>query len=524
MGNKNNNTIILNYLQKKGFGVVSTEYYNFIETWENWWKNEVEFHKYRDQSGKERKMYTLGMAKRLSEDWSSIVLSERDEVKTIANNNEQTELNNKYLEKDFNELELDKELQESVEKASALGTVAAVWRINNVTVRGDTVVANKRTKKDIIFLTARQIIPLKVEHGKIIDVAFISENTTNKKTEYYIEIHQKVWDKKLEIEKYVITNTYLDEQGNEINKEGIVKSYTFNSDIPLFSICKTPIANPLEVDYKTNGLGYSMFGNAIDQLIACDIAYNNFVMDFYLGGKKVFYNKKIVKMETIQVKNSDGNIIEKQIPLYPDDLTRQQWATYGDEMQQLNNEPAVKEYNPDLRVEEDTKGIQFALDVLSFKSGLGMKYYQFNSNGVVTATQYTGDRQDLVKNAKKFRKNVNSFIKGICKASLFLGRIIFNENVTEDCEISLIDQDGFLVDTETAKAEFRQDIAQGIRQTWEYRVKFLGEDEETAKAIVYGDDIENIEDDEEDNKTNNKERTTNSSDKSNKKEKNEEEE
>ena len=111
MGNKNNNTIILNYLQKKGFGVVSTEYYNFIETWENWWKNEVEFHKYRDQSGKERKMYTLGMAKRLSEDWSSIVLSERDEVKTIANNNEQTELNNKSVEKAFNELELDKDLQ-----------------------------------------------------------------------------------------------------------------------------------------------------------------------------------------------------------------------------------------------------------------------------------------------------------------------------------------------------------------------------------------------------------------------------
>lgn len=212
MGNKISNTIIINYLQKKGFGVVSTEYYNLLETWENWWKNEVPFHKYNDQSGTERKMYTLGMAKRLAEDWASIVLSERDEIKTSCKKNEkQTKLNNEYLEKDFNELDLDTELQDSIEKASAIGTIAAVWRINNVTVKGDTVVANKRTKKDIIFLTATQIMPLRVEHGKIVDVAFISENTINKHTEYYIEIHQKVWDPKLKIEKYVITNTYIDE-------------------------------------------------------------------------------------------------------------------------------------------------------------------------------------------------------------------------------------------------------------------------------------------------------------------------
>ena len=49
-----------------------------------------------------------------------------------------------------------------------------------------------------------------------------------------------------------------------------------------------------------------------------------------------------------------------------------------------------------------------------------------------------------------------------------------------------------MVDTETAKQEFRQDIAQGIRQPWEYRVKFLGEDEETAKARIADDNIDDI--------------------------------
>ena len=76
---------------------------------------------------------------------------------------------------------------------------------------------------------------------------------------------------------------------------------------------------------------------------------------------------------------------------------------------------------------------------------------------------------------------------------LLLGRILFKEPVTEDCVVNITDKDGFMVDTETAKQEFRQDIAQGIRKPWEYRVKFLGEDKETAKAMVSDEEIKNIE-------------------------------
>ena len=78
------NDIVLKYLKEQGYENVSTNYYDFIETWENWWRNEVDFHKYHDQTGKERKMYTLGMAKRVSEDWSSILFTERDEITTEA--------------------------------------------------------------------------------------------------------------------------------------------------------------------------------------------------------------------------------------------------------------------------------------------------------------------------------------------------------------------------------------------------------------------------------------------------------
>lgn len=481
------NEVVLKYLKKQGYENVSTSYYKWIDLWESWWRNEVDFHKYRDDSGQERTMYTLGMAKRMSEDWASILFTERDEVTTEASTAKQTELNNKYLDKQLKILRVYKDLPTAIEKAMATGTAGAILRVKHAKIdKQGGLFADERTKTDIIYVSASQIIPLRVEHGEIIDVAIVSENVVNDKKEYYIEIHKLQYKDEKEI--YFISNTYLDEQGNEIQKEDIAKQYTVNSNVPLFSIMKPAIANPINENYNIiNGLGFSVYGTALPQLKACDITYHNFVMDFYLGGKKVFYNKKIVQTKTI--KDSEGREIE--VPIYPDDLTRQQWKTYGNEMQNLQQEPAIKEYNPELRVEEDTAGIQFALNVFAFKGGLGTGYYKFDSGrgNVITATQYVGDRQDLITNANKHRKNVDEFVSGIAKAILLLGRILFKEPVTEDCIVKVTDKDGFMVDTETAKQEFRQDIAQGIRKEWEYRVKFFGEDEETAKKMVADEDV-----------------------------------
>ncbi len=490
------NSVVLKYLKNKGYNTVSINYYKFIDIWESWWKNQVAFHKYHDQAGNERKMFSLGMAKRISEDWSSILFTERDEIATEAKTKEQTEVNNKYLNEQLKVLKIYKDLPVAIEKAMAMGTAGATMRVKHAKVdKQGRLFADKRTKLDIIYLHAGQIVPLKVEHGVIIDVAFVSENIVDGKKEYYVELHQLKYDEVLKQDIYEISNNYLDENGNEIDKEGIAKNYTVNSNVPLFSILKPAIANPIDTEYNNvNGMGFSVYGTAIDQLTACDITYNNFVMDFYLGGKKVFYNKKITRTKTRQVRDSEGKILEEEYEVYPDDIMKQQWSVYGDsEINNIKENPVVTEYNPELRVEEDKAGIQFALNILSFKAGLGTKYYEFNGSSVVTATQYVGDRQDLIENANKHRKSVDEFVSGICKSILLLGRVLFKEKVTEDCTVTITDKDGFMVDTETAKQEFRQDIAQGIRQAWEYRVKFLGETEEVAKAMVNDEEIEDIE-------------------------------
>lgn len=459
--------VVLKYLEDKGYNPDGS-YYSEIKKWIDIWKGKTEWHKYYTQYENqtvEHEMYSLGMAKRLSEDWASICWTEKDTITTSKKNQE-------TLNESLSKIQFNKKLPIAIEKSAYSGTAGAILRPKNIILNGNKLQTTKFSKLDLIFLAANQIVPLKVESGNIIDCAFVSKEQKGKKVIYYIEIHELI-KRKIdgeEIENYRIKNIYIDKEGNEIERKGIIKEYYINSNISLFSILRPPIDNPIS---ENNGLGFAIYGGAIDQLKAVDINYHNFVMDFYLGGKKVFYNKKLTGTD------DKGNLIT------PDDISKQQFQIVGDPQLSLKEESLIHEHNPDLRVDDNTKGIQFSLDLLSFKAMLGTKYYEFNSSGsIVTATQYLGERADLTKNAKKYRSNVDDFIINICRGILLLRRILFKEPVNENDKIEVLNTDGFLISEEDLKQQYIEEISAGLRQPWEYRVKFFGEDEETARKMI----------------------------------------
>ena len=337
------------------------------------------------------------------------------------------------------------------------------------------IVADENTTLNLVSVNASQIIPLKIIDGVITDVAFVSKSTINGKNAFYIEIHE------LKKDGYHIQNKYIDEQGNEIENAGVIKEYETGSSVPLFNLLMPRVVNNIK---ENNGLGISIYANAIDQLQGVDIVYNNFMKDFYLGGKKVFYNKKLTKYYTQTYTDKEtGDIVVQEVPIYPDDITKQQFQIVGDEVD-VNAETLVHEYNPDLRETENENGLNLALNILAFKSGLGKAYYKFEQGGVVTATQAILDNKDLVGNAKKHRSALNKYTIGIVRSILMIGRLFFNKNVDENDIINLVDKDGFLNSEEDQKEEYMTEIAAGLRQPWEYRVKFFGEDEETARNMV----------------------------------------
>ena len=470
------NQFVMNYLnQNFGYEIVKdTEMYDKIDLWKSYYKDDEELHKYTDSFGKTRYQYSLGMAKRISEDWASIGFTEKDEISVNKNNNK------KFIKDFIEKVKLNNEIPTAIETATWSGTCGMIIRLKNIAVVNKKIVATDKTSYDLIKVNARNILPLRIEHGNIIDVAFVSGIKKDNKKIIYIELHR------LTDNGYVINNIYLDaKSGKEVKYNDVIPEMETESDTPLFSILRTPIINTIDDNL---GLGMSMYGNAIDQLKDCDVKYNNSVMDFVLGGKKIIYNRKLIKYGTRKVKNNDGTYSTEEYPIYPDDISKQQFMEIGDA---LSKDELIHEYNPDLRTNQNKDGLQFALDLLSFKTGLGTKYYEFSGGSVVTATQYAGDRQDLMKNAKKYRDNINEFVGGILKASLLLARLVLKKNVTEDCIITVTNRDGLLVSDEEIKEQYRQEYNMGLISKITYLMKINNWTEDEAKEELARIDEEN---------------------------------
>lgn len=469
------NQFVIKRLKDLGYENCESTYYDYIKTWISFWRGKNDnFYKYLDSFGIQREMYSLGMAKKICEDWAGILWNEDMQ---ITSDDKKT---NNFIPKMLKEINFYDLFSDYIEKSFYSGTCGITIKIKDAVKTNKGIEKGLNTKIVLEGLTADKIIPLTITDRKITEVAFVSEVIFKGKKYYYLEIHTLKKDRKGK--HYEIYNIYLDEQGNDFEMEGVEKTLILSTDIPLFYCLMPNYDNPVE---NNNGLGYSIIGKCLDQIKGVDIAYHNFVMDYYLGGKKVFYNKNLIKFETRTIKKSDGSTEIVEEPIYPDDIAKQQFMVVGDPMSNINDKTELKEHNPDLRFEANKGGTQMALNLLSFKADLGTDYYQFDSaSGVVTATQYLGDRQDLVTNAKKHMRKVEDCCLSLIKSLLFVYRNIMKETVNENANLNLIKEDAFLTSTEDQKSEFRQDIASGLRQKWEYRVKFFGEDEKTAKEMT----------------------------------------
>lgn len=470
--------LAVEYLNKKLGANLSTEYYSHIREWRNWWENYVaDFHSYRelgvDNAPRQREIFRMGMAKRVTEDWAALLLNEKT---TIAVDDKAS---SEYLQGKEGEASMGGVLgdcnfwaegNELIEKAFAYGTGAFIARANGAKVnKNGKIIPDVECKPGIEYLDGLSIIPLSVRESRITEVAFVSQFTERGKECVYLETHTKDVNG-----NYVIENEYFILDGSQLKKndlpEGVAPKIETGSPLPWFALVYPNITNNIRCN---NGLGMSVYANAIDNLKGIDIAFNNFVRDFKLGGKKVFYNKAMLQT------NTKGKTIT------PDDVTQQLFQMVGDGMD-FDAKAMVQEFNPSLRVTENKDGIQAQLDYLSFKCGMGTHRYQFESGGVKTATEYTGERQELVQHANRHMIVLEAAIKTLCAALLYIGKTFCGANVDPETAVTVNFEDGFVIDDETRRERDRQDVREGLMNAWEYRVKWYGETKEEAQAMLQG--------------------------------------
>lgn len=468
------NQQIIDYLNKEMGLSLSDSYYKHIEIWRNWWQGYYKpFHRYIFNNGQrrfERDMYSLKMAKKVSEDWASILLNQKTEIKL---EDERTSL---FLQGEdgtggiLGHNRFWRCGNELIEKAFAMGTGAVTVHFENLrmTDKGKFF-RTPRTQIKLNYIEAENIIIISKGNGIVTEVAFCSEKVLDSKKYIYLEIHELD-----ENGNYVIRNKYFADKNGQL-AEAELPANMFpeihtNSPVPHFAIISPAIVNNID---GNGGMGMSIYSDAVDALKGIDLAYNNFNSDFYLGQKKVFMNKSLIETD------------ENGKEVAPDDVNQQLFTFVGDGvMNGPDGKQLLQEFNPLLRVEENTKGVQAGLDYLSFKVGFGTKHYQFNAGSIVTAKQYTGDKQDLIQNANKHYTAVEEFLIQLVKAILWAGKTVLGEDINPETPIKIQFDESPLIDPDAERQKDKDDVAAGLMLPWEYRVKWRGETEDEAKKIL----------------------------------------
>lgn len=443
-------------------------YYNKLGRWLEWYKGYVaDYHKVVCSNGltvPSREMYRLNMAKRASEDWTSAVLNEGMDI--VINSSTQTSSVFVQGEKltggvlgsnNFGVL-----LSDMLEKMFALGTSAITIGMENVVVDSEgNILSSPNTRLTLQGYNATQILPISYRNGIITDVAFISEFKNKGRQYYYLNVHI------LEDDGYVIYNHVIDLAGNQVSLPnttvGVLRT---KSHKPLFCIMRTNISNNIDLN---SPLGVSIYHNAIDVLKGIDQTYDNCVTEVINGRRIIMMNKNLLTTD------EQGN------PIAPQDARQTLMQFFGDDAGGSGVSDYIKDFTPNLRTAELDAELQNQLDLFSSLVGLGTKFYNFSYSSGVTATEYSGERQDFIRNSAKMTKQVVTSIKQLIQGILFLGHNYINSKINEDAKVVVQPSDGVIESDTALKEQDRADVNMGLMSKTEYRMKWYGETKEEAE-------------------------------------------
>lgn len=457
---------IVQKLTELGYTTIPEAFYGKVAEWKSWYQGNVKgFHSYRVRNGEnvvKCKRYSLGMGKKLCEDWANLLMNEKVQI-TLEGQREQ-----EFVDRIFTENNFTVRANEMQEMKSALGTVAYIPRVigQEVSESGEIVPGNA-SGIAIDYVTIENIYPLAWSNGYISECAFSSVVTRGGKDYAYLQIHKKGADGLYAIENriYRYDNELLsDEQlGNVQGFERIPPVVHTGSDRRQFVIDRPNIANNYNYLLPT---GISVYANAIDVMQGVDIAYDSYVNEFVLGKKR------------IMVKPSASKYLDGEPVFDPSDVV------FYVLPEDVSDSAVITPIDMALRTAEHNTGIQDQLNILSSKCGFGETYYRFDGGSVATATQVISENSTLFRTIKKHEIILEQVLDELCRVILRLGNAAMGIGLDENVEISIDFDDSIIEDDTTNFSRDMQMLQAGIMNDWEFRAKWMNEDEETAKAAL----------------------------------------
>lgn len=441
---------------------VKNELKTYASQWLSWYEGNVkDFHNYYIYNGNKKikqKRFTMNMAKEISEDWSDILWSEKCEISM------KDERSQKDFEDLIKELKLYVLINQSIEKSGALGTEAAVIGVYNLAQNEDGMyldVSEAKTRVDLVDYD--WIYPLTWNNKGITECAFGSVEFIKGIRYVVLSVHKIGEDGNY----HIYNHLFRDTNGNltEITDlEDTIKDFNTLSDKKWFSIFKPLLTNNL---FNNNPFGIPHYANAIDNLKAVDIAFDEIKNEMINGRKRTFVRADMLNID-------DGT---QKLTFDPNDTTVYMLPSGA------TKDDLIQTDSDDLRTDKQIDTLNMELNILGNKVGFGENHYHFNGTVLSTATAVVSSNSKMFRRKKKlevgYEEAIRDLIEAVCYASSQFGQYNIS---TEDMAIQF--DDSIIEDKEAESNRALREKSAGIISAVEYREKMFGETEEIAQQAI----------------------------------------
>lgn len=441
---------------------VKDELQTYVDQWNSWYVGKVkDFHNYFIYTGQRKvpqERYSMNMAKEISEDWSDILWSEKCEISM------KDETSQKDFEDLLNDLKLYTLINQSIEKSGAVGTAGAVVSVYDLVQNEDGMyldVSDAKTRVDLVDIN--WIYPLTWSNKGITECAFGSVEYVKGQKYVILSVH-KIGDNG---NYHIYNHLFRETNGNltEITElEDTMRDFDTLSDKKWFSIFKPLLTNNL---FSNSPFGIPHYANAIDNLKAVDVAFDEIKNELVNGRKRTFVRSNMFNYD-------DGT---QKLTFDPNDTTVYQLPDGA------TKDDLIQSDSDDLRTDKQIDTLNTELSILGNKVGFGMNYYTYDGGNLQTATAVVSSHSKMFRRKKKlevgYEQAIRDLVEAVCYASSQFGQYNIN---TEDMAIQF--DDSIIEDKEAESNRALREKSAGIISAVEYREKIFGETPEIAQEAI----------------------------------------
>lgn len=336
------------------------------------------------------------------------------------------------------------------------------------------------------YVPQSAFIPIEYDvNGRLIKVIF-PETKQLGESDYRIrlEFHSLDYEKGLTITNRAFKSSDGVTLGKEIPLSEVdewkrlpaVKSYPLMLR-PAFGYYVNSVDNTIDGTHA----GVSIFDSAKNIIRLADIQFGRLDWEFESGERAIDVDEVVLK--------STVDVVTRQKRLETPKLKKRLFRVLP--ISGGSSGDFYHEFSPQLRqtdliagLEEYKRGIEFAV---------GLSYGDLSNPQTVdkTATEVKASKQRKYDTVTAIQENLKVCLDDLCYA------LAFHNSLTQSgYKFNINFNDSVLTDDETQRTQDRQDVSMGVMPLWEYRMKWYGEDEATARAMtsdstaeVLGDDL-----------------------------------